>query len=156
MQREPTLTQRAAFERVFKAAYKKSTFCNHRRVWKHAPPDVLEEWRAAGREDSALWNEFVRALEGKEPKKAGALVGAGAGGQGQQGQGRGVGFAQSQATFGSPQGGVVHLGMGPGQGMRMQHYPQGLGMRQEEPMGSLRPPEARAYLARLGDVLGGA
>ncbi|TBU43957.1 hypothetical protein BD309DRAFT_920726 [Dichomitus squalens] len=152
MQREPALTQRGAFERVFKAAYKKSTFCNHRRVWKNAPQDALDEWRAAGRAESALWNEFVRALEGKEPKRPAGLAGNGGG----QGLGRGVAFAQSQAAFGSPQGGVVHLGMGPAQVMRMQQHSQGLGMRREEPMGSLRPPEGRGYLGEwFGTCFGG-
>ena len=136
MAREPALKQPEAFQRAFGVPHKKSTVCSHKKVWKSAPQDLLAEWRARGREEGALWSEFVRAVEGKDAKRAGTGAGAG----------MGVGV-QNAAAFGSPQGGVLHLGAGARAGsgagaeMRIQSV-QGLGVRLEEPMASLRPPQA--------------
>ncbi|KAI1792525.1 hypothetical protein LXA43DRAFT_972467 [Ganoderma leucocontextum] len=128
MAREPALKQPDAFRRAFGVPHKKSTVCSHKKVWKSAPQDMLAEWRARGREDGGLWSEFVRAVEGKDLKRG----------------------APTAAAFGSPQGGVLHLnagtrsGPGTGLGMRIQSA-QGLGVRLEEPMASLRPPMVRPY-----------
>ncbi|KAM5540658.1 hypothetical protein V8D89_005689 [Ganoderma adspersum] len=140
MAREPALKQPEAFRRAFGVPHKKSTVCSHKKVWKSAPQDTLAEWRARGREDGALWSEFVRAVEGKDSKRgapgANTAAGMGAGARGA--------VAQSAAAFGSPQGGVLHLGSGaratPGTvaGVRIQPV-QGLGVRLEEPMAALRP-----------------
>ncbi len=140
MAREPALKQPDAFRRVFGVPHKKSTVCSHKKVWKSAPQDMLAEWRARGREDGALWSEFVRAVEGKDAKRGAAAA------AGMSAAGAGGAVAQSAAAFGSPQGGVLHLGagaragLGTAAGMRIQSA-QGLGaLRLEEPMASLRPP----------------
>ncbi|PIL36504.1 hypothetical protein GSI_00193 [Ganoderma sinense ZZ0214-1] len=149
MAASPTVKQPEAFRRAFGVPHKKSTVCSHKKIWKSAPQDVLAEWRARGREDGALWSEFVRAVEGKDLKRAGpnSGVGAGMGGAVAGAAANGAG-AQSAAAFGSPQGGVLHLG--PGQrtvpthgttaGMGIQPV-QGLGVRLDGPMVSLRPPQ---------------
>ena len=145
MAREPALKQPEAFRRAFGVPHKKSTVCSHKKVWKSAPQDVLQEWCRRGREDGALWSEFVRTVEGKDAKRGapGTNTAAGAG----AGMGVGVGGAVVQnaaAAFGSPQGGVLHLGTGArtapatAAGVRTQPV-QGLGMSMEEPMAGLRP-----------------
>ncbi|KAI0052679.1 hypothetical protein FA95DRAFT_1675044 [Auriscalpium vulgare] len=61
----PTLTQRAAFERVFGCRYVKSTVCRHRGVWRKAEEDVRSIFEAMGRDERAVWGEFVRRVEGR-------------------------------------------------------------------------------------------
>nr|VWP00745.1 Short-chain dehydrogenase/reductase SDR [Ganoderma boninense] len=111
MARDATVKQPEAFRRAFGVPHKKSTVCSHKKVWKSAPQDVLAEWRARGREDGALWSEFVRTVEGKDAKRAGVGTGMGGGGGGGAAAADGAGVAA--AAFGSPQGGVLQLGPGP-------------------------------------------
>ncbi|KAI0059381.1 hypothetical protein BV25DRAFT_1809161 [Artomyces pyxidatus] len=61
----PTLTQRLAFERVFGCRYVKSTVCRHRGVWRRAGEDVRAAFESMGRDERAVWGEFVRRVEGR-------------------------------------------------------------------------------------------
>ena len=151
LMQDATVKQAEAFRRVFGVTYKKSTVCNHRKLWREAPPGLVEEWAARGRDEGASWSEFVRALEGREPRRVGVGIGAGAGVQvgGKGGGAFGAQGMMSPQAFGSPQGGVLSLGpqiampvplQVPMQGSSMSP-PAGGPLREEEPMGSLRPPE---------------
>jgi len=62
---QPSLTQRAAFERVFGCRYVKSTVCRHRAVWRRADDDVRGGFIKLGRDERAMWGEFVRRVEGR-------------------------------------------------------------------------------------------
>ncbi|KAI9448394.1 hypothetical protein H4582DRAFT_86178 [Lactarius indigo] len=62
---QPSLTQRAAFERVFGCRYVKSTVCRHRAVWRRAEDDVRDAFIKLGRDERAMWGEFVRRVEGR-------------------------------------------------------------------------------------------
>jgi hypothetical protein len=62
---QPSLTQRAAFERVFGCRYVKSTVCRHRAVWRRADDDVRDAFIKLGRDERAMWGEFVRRVEGR-------------------------------------------------------------------------------------------
>ena len=62
---QPSLTQRAAFERVFGCRYVKSTVCRHRAVWRRADDDVRDGFIKLGRDERAMWGEFVRRVEGR-------------------------------------------------------------------------------------------
>jgi hypothetical protein len=62
---QPSLTQRAAFERVFGCRYVKSTVCRHRAVWRRADEDLREAFIKLGRDERAMWGEFVRRVEGR-------------------------------------------------------------------------------------------
>ncbi|KAI0301897.1 hypothetical protein B0F90DRAFT_1716204 [Multifurca ochricompacta] len=62
---QPSLTQRAAFERVFGCRYVKSTVCRHRAVWRRADEDVRDAFIKLGRDERAMWGEFVRHVEGR-------------------------------------------------------------------------------------------
>ncbi|KAI0751767.1 hypothetical protein C8Q80DRAFT_597582 [Daedaleopsis nitida] len=119
LMKDPAIKQADAFKRVFRVPYKKSTVCNHRKWWRDAPAELIDEWARLGRDERATWSEFVRVLEGKEPRRAvlglglgAAGAGAGSGGGGAKGAGVGAGFvaAMSPQAFGSPQGGVLSLG----------------------------------------------
>ncbi|RPD74677.1 hypothetical protein L226DRAFT_613483 [Lentinus tigrinus ALCF2SS1-7] len=129
----PPLKQAEAFTKVFGVAYKKSTVCNHRKAWHDAPPNLIEEWMNLGRDDRALWNEFIRMLEGKQPKHVGAKNAQ-------------IQAAATTQALGSPQGGVISLG-GPSP-MPVAVPVRGVtrGHVAEEPMGSLRPPDEGQYL----------
>ncbi|KAI0030387.1 hypothetical protein K488DRAFT_36389, partial [Vararia minispora EC-137] len=61
----PTLTQRAAFERVFGCRYVKSTVCRHRGVWRRADAATRDAFVAMERSEHAMWGEFVRRVEGR-------------------------------------------------------------------------------------------
>ncbi|KAI0269354.1 hypothetical protein BC834DRAFT_865990 [Gloeopeniophorella convolvens] len=63
----PSLTQRAAFERVFGCRYVKSTVCRHRAVWRRADEDLRASFIKLGRDERAMWGEFVRRVEGRAP-----------------------------------------------------------------------------------------
>ncbi|VDB95423.1 unnamed protein product [Peniophora sp. CBMAI 1063] len=65
IQQTPTLTQRAAFERVFGCRYVKSTVCRHRGVWRRADASVRNAFINMGRAETAVWGEFVRRVEGR-------------------------------------------------------------------------------------------
>lgn len=139
LMKNPSIKQADAFLRVFGVTYKKSTVCNHRKWWREAPAHLLEEWTKMGRDERASWNEFVRILEGREPKRT---VGLGLGGA------KGVsGFAMTAQAFGSPQGGVLSLSTSVPMTLPVSNPMQGIGIgvpavaQQEEPMGSLRPPD---------------
>jgi hypothetical protein len=62
---QPSLTQRTAFERVFRCRYVKSTVCRHRAVWRRADEDVRDVFIKLGRDERAMWGEFVRRVEGR-------------------------------------------------------------------------------------------
>jgi hypothetical protein len=62
---QPSLTQRAAFERVFGCRYVKSTVCRHRAVWRRADEDMRAAFVKLGRDERAMWGEFVRRVEGR-------------------------------------------------------------------------------------------
>lgn len=62
---QPTLTQRAAFERVFGCRYVKSTVCRHRGVWRRADDNVRMNFEAMGTDESAVWGDFVKQVEGR-------------------------------------------------------------------------------------------
>ncbi|KAI0254173.1 hypothetical protein BJV78DRAFT_1185911 [Lactifluus subvellereus] len=62
---QPSLTQRTAFERVFGCRYVKSTVCRHRAVWRRADEDVRDAFIKLGRDERAMWGEFVRRVEGR-------------------------------------------------------------------------------------------
>lgn len=68
----PSLTQKAAFERVFGCRYVKSTVCRHRGVWRRADKNLKESFKRMGKDDRALWGEFVKKTdfrrEGQKPK----------------------------------------------------------------------------------------
>ena len=64
-----SLTQRAAFERVFGSRYVKSTVCRHRGVWKKAQGPLREQFEAMGTNERACWGEFVRRFEGRASTK---------------------------------------------------------------------------------------
>ena len=129
----PAMKQAEAFTQVFGVTYKKSTVCNHRKAWHDAPPNLLDEWISMGRDDRALWNEFMRMLEGKQPKHVSAKNAQ-------------IQAASTTQALGSPQGGVISLG-GPSP-MPVPVAVRGVVSRHvaEEPMGSLRPPEEGQYL----------
>ncbi|KAG6852910.1 hypothetical protein C0991_008230, partial [Blastosporella zonata] len=65
-----TMTQRAAFERVFGSRYVKSTVCRHRGVWRKAAGPLREQFESMGSDERACWGEFVRRVEGRPPGKA--------------------------------------------------------------------------------------
>ncbi|EGO04229.1 hypothetical protein SERLA73DRAFT_173674 [Serpula lacrymans var. lacrymans S7.3] len=69
----PTVTQKAAFERVFGCRYVKSTVCRHRGVWRRADIPIKNLYEAMGTDERAVWGEFVRRVEGRPPGKAGHL-----------------------------------------------------------------------------------
>ncbi|KAI0092890.1 hypothetical protein BDY19DRAFT_926960 [Irpex rosettiformis] len=56
----PSVTQKAAFERVFGCRYVKSTVCRHRSVWKRADNNLREQFKRMGTVERALWGEFVK------------------------------------------------------------------------------------------------
>jgi hypothetical protein len=62
---QPSLTQRVAFERVFGCRYVKSTVCRHRAVWRRADEDMRAAFVKLGRDERAMWGEFVRRVEGR-------------------------------------------------------------------------------------------
>jgi hypothetical protein len=62
---QPSLTQRVAFERVFGCRYVKSTVCRHRAVWRRADEDMRNAFVKLGRDERAMWGEFVRRVEGR-------------------------------------------------------------------------------------------
>jgi hypothetical protein len=62
---QPSLTQRAAFERVFGCRYVKSTVCRHRAVWRRADDEMRTGFIKLGRDERAMWGEFVRRVEGR-------------------------------------------------------------------------------------------
>jgi len=62
---QPSLTQRAAFERVFGCRYVKSTVCRHRAVWRRADEEMRDAFIKLGRDERAMWGEFVRRVEGR-------------------------------------------------------------------------------------------
>jgi hypothetical protein len=64
-----SLTQRAAFERVFGSRYVKSTVCRHRGVWRKAQGPLREQFEAMGSDERACWGEFVRRFEGRPSAK---------------------------------------------------------------------------------------
>ncbi|KAF9269866.1 hypothetical protein L218DRAFT_953502 [Marasmius fiardii PR-910] len=66
----PNMSQKAAFERVFRSRYVKSTVCRHRSVWKRAPREIREEFESYGDDERGSWGEFVRRVEGKPPGKS--------------------------------------------------------------------------------------
>lgn len=59
----PSLTQRAAFERVFGCRYVKSTVCRHRGVWKRADAGLKDAFVRMGPGEGALWGEFVKKTD---------------------------------------------------------------------------------------------
>ncbi|KAI0755995.1 hypothetical protein BC629DRAFT_1552933 [Irpex lacteus] len=67
----PSMTQKAAFERVFKCRYVKSTVCRHRSVWKRADVNLREQFKRMGAVDRALWGEFVKKTGFQREQKAG-------------------------------------------------------------------------------------
>jgi hypothetical protein len=62
---QPSMTQRVAFERVFGCRYVKSTVCRHRAVWRRADEDLRAGFVKLGRDERAMWGEFVRRVEGR-------------------------------------------------------------------------------------------
>ncbi|KAG7095197.1 hypothetical protein E1B28_005973 [Marasmius oreades] len=66
----PNMSQKAAFERVFRTRYVKSTVCRHRSVWKRAPREIRDEFESYGDDERGSWGEFVRRVEGKPPGKS--------------------------------------------------------------------------------------
>ena len=66
----PSMTQRVAFERIFGSRYVKSTVCRHRGVWKRASPATRDQFIALGNDESVLWGEFVRSVEGRQTTKS--------------------------------------------------------------------------------------
>jgi len=64
-----SMTQRAAFERVFGSRYVKSTVCRHRAVWRKAPRQLREQFELLGSDDRACWGEFVRRVENRPSAK---------------------------------------------------------------------------------------
>lgn len=115
-----SMTQRAAFERVFGSRYVKSTVCRHRGVWRKAHPGVREQFEKMGGDERACWGEFVRRVEGRPV--AGKL---------------GPGLAQQQqpiAYHGPPGAAMVAH---PGHGTDSQNAPEG---GSEPAMGSLQDP----------------
>jgi hypothetical protein len=62
---QPSITQRVAFERVFGCRYVKSTVCRHRAVWRRADEDLRSAFVKLGRDERAMWGEFVRRVEGR-------------------------------------------------------------------------------------------
>ncbi|KAI0310361.1 hypothetical protein OF83DRAFT_1155327 [Amylostereum chailletii] len=72
----PTMTQRTAFERVFGCRYVKSTVCRHRGVWRRADDGVRNVFIAMGRDERAMWGEFVRRVEGRTSGLHGGGVGS--------------------------------------------------------------------------------
>jgi deoxynucleoside triphosphate triphosphohydrolase SAMHD1 len=68
----PSLTQKTAFERVFRCRYVKSTVCRHRGVWRRADQNLKESFKQMGLIDRALWGEFVKKTDfrrdGTKPK----------------------------------------------------------------------------------------
>lgn len=62
---QPTSTQRAAFERVFGCRYVKSTVCRHRGVWRRADDNIRLSFEAMGTDESAVWGDFVKQVEGR-------------------------------------------------------------------------------------------
>ncbi|KAF8505411.1 hypothetical protein F5888DRAFT_433339 [Russula emetica] len=62
---QPSMTQRVAFERVFGCRYVKSTVCRHRAVWRRADEDLRSVFVKLGRDERAMWGEFVRRVEGR-------------------------------------------------------------------------------------------
>jgi len=62
---QPSMTQRVAFERVFGCRYVKSTVCRHRAVWRRADEDLRTAFVKLGRDERAMWGEFVRRVEGR-------------------------------------------------------------------------------------------
>ncbi|KAF8189662.1 hypothetical protein BJ912DRAFT_1058911 [Pholiota molesta] len=92
-----SMTQRAAFERVFGSRYVKSTVCRHRAVWRKAPRGIREQFEQMGTDDSACWGEFVRRVEGRAPAKA-VAGGSGGGGRGNSGEASVLGDYHDQQT----------------------------------------------------------
>jgi len=62
---QPSITQRIAFERIFGCRYVKSTVCRHRAVWRRADEDLRTAFVKLGRDERAMWGEFVRRFEGR-------------------------------------------------------------------------------------------
>jgi hypothetical protein len=92
-----SMTQRAAFERVFGSRYVKSTVCRHRAVWRKAPRGIREQFEQMGTDDRACWGEFVRRVEGRAPAKA-VAGGSGGGGRGNSGEASVLGDYHDQQT----------------------------------------------------------
>lgn len=59
----PSLTQKAAFERVFGCRYVKSTVCRHRGVWRRADKHLKDTFKRMGKGERALWGEFVKKTD---------------------------------------------------------------------------------------------
>ncbi|KAJ3523593.1 hypothetical protein NM688_g8702 [Phlebia brevispora] len=66
----PSLTQKAAFERVFGCRYVKSTVCRHRGVWRKADKALRESYERMGTDERALWGEFVKRTDFRRDKNA--------------------------------------------------------------------------------------
>lgn len=64
----PSLTQKAAFERVFGCRYVKSTVCRHRGVWRKADKALRESFERMGTDERALWGEFVKRTDFRRDK----------------------------------------------------------------------------------------
>ncbi|KAH7881866.1 hypothetical protein F5I97DRAFT_1932296 [Phlebopus sp. FC_14] len=71
----PTMTQRAAFERVFGCRYVKSTVCRHRGLYRKADAGVRRLFEGMGNDERAVWGEFVRRVEGRPPAGKASVIG---------------------------------------------------------------------------------
>ncbi|KAI0337333.1 hypothetical protein BDW22DRAFT_1364218 [Trametopsis cervina] len=61
----PSLTQKTAFERIFRTRYVKSTVCRHRGIWRRADANLKETFKRMGNDERALWGEFVKKTDFK-------------------------------------------------------------------------------------------
>lgn len=114
-----SLTQRAAFERVFGSRYVKSTMCRHRGVWRKAQGPLRERFEAMGNDEGACWGEFVRRFEGRPSSKSSVRQ------RNRNANGNGEVRGGALGTTGLPpppsSGGVMLFvaGSGPGSGSRV-------------------------------------
>lgn len=120
----PTLTQRVAFERVFGCRYVKSTVCRHRGVWRRAGEDVRDYFEGLGKDERAVWGEFVRKVEGRASGLQGGGENGGNGHGGAEGSSNAGTSGRSASTGMLTNGhGVVGAGVGVG-------IPIGMGLGQ--------------------------
>ena len=148
----PTLTQRAAFERVFGCRYAKSTVCRHRGVWRRAREDIRTAFERMGRDERAVWGEFVRRVEGRASGLQVPVPGNLDDVNGLGGPGIDVGVGEETSNQGVDmvhqhmQGGVMPNGMGqvqrlvPGQVTHHMMRHEEEESAEEAVMGSLGPP----------------